>query len=146
MYHDALVWPRNVRFLVLVFETRWSVVVSAMMPVADSDHDQREVDDGLGLYTPCLPVTFSMCPSFHEPNAYLPPGNVLPLLSRMGEDSSISRPGTARLPQLIMILLLTARVEDGRHFGSYRISTARTAEERTDAGRAEGCVTMMDVG
>jgi hypothetical protein len=50
MYHDALVWPRNIRFLVLVFESRWSVVVSAMMPVADSDHDQGGgLDDDLGF-------------------------------------------------------------------------------------------------
>jgi hypothetical protein len=49
MYHDALVWPRNVRFLVLGFEARWSVVVSAMMPVVDSNHDQRGADDDLGF-------------------------------------------------------------------------------------------------
>lgn len=76
MYHDALVWPRNVRFLVLVFETGWSVVVSAMMPVADSDYDQRGWGRRPRLYTSYLPATPSMCPNFHEPKAYLPPGNV----------------------------------------------------------------------
>jgi hypothetical protein len=34
------------------------------------------VDDDPRLYTSYLPVTFCMYPSFHEPKAYLSPGNV----------------------------------------------------------------------